>query len=107
MIVWIYLLLAIATEVAGTLALPHADGFSQPLPSAIVVAGYALSILFLALTVRGLDLGLVYAVWAGLGTAAIAAIGMLALGEPASAPKVACVALIVAGVVGLNLAGAH
>lgn len=105
--VWVYLGVAIATEVAGTVALKFADGFTRVVPSAIVVLGYGLSFLFLALTLRGLSLGLTYAVWAGAGTAAIALIGMAVLGEPVSALRLACIALIVAGVVGLNFAGGH
>lgn len=104
---WLYLALAIATEVAGTVALRFTDGFTRPLPVAVVVVGYGLSFVLLSLTLRGLELGLAYAVWAGVGTAAIAAIGVLALGEAMSALKLASLALIVAGVVGLNLAGGH
>lgn len=104
---WLYLMLAVATEVAATVALRPADGLTRPGPTAVVVVGYALSFLFLALTVRGLELSLVYAVWAGVGTAAIAAIGIVALGEPATGLKLASIGLIVAGVVGLNLAGGH
>ena len=104
---WIYLVLAIATEVAGTVALRFADGFTRLLPSAIVVAGYGASIVLLAVALKGLSLGLTYAVWAGVGTAAIALIGMVALGEPVSTLRVASLALIVVGVVGLNLAGGH
>ena len=104
---WLYLLLAIATEVVGTVALRFSDGFTRPLPVTAVVVGYALSFLFLSLTLRGLELGLAYAVWAGVGTAAIAVIGVLALGEGMSALKLASLVLIIAGVAGLNLAGGH
>jgi small multidrug resistance pump len=76
-------------------------------PSVVVVVGYAVSFTFLALTLRGLSLGLTYAVWAGIGTAAIAIIGMVAFGDPVSAARIGCITLIVAGVIGLNLAGGH
>lgn len=105
--VWLYLFIAIGTEVTGTVALKFTDGFSRLGPSAVVVVGYGISFVFLALTLRGLSLSVTYAVWAGLGTAAIALIGMAALGEPFSVARIACIALIVAGVIGLNLAGAH
>jgi quaternary ammonium compound-resistance protein SugE len=62
---------------------------------------------FLALALRGLSLGVTYAIWAGIGTVAIAAIGMVALAEPVSALRIASIALIVVGVIGLNLAGEH
>jgi small multidrug resistance pump len=104
---WLYLALAIATEVAGTVALKFADGFTRLLPSTVVVTGYGLSFLFLALTLRSLSLGVTYGVWAGIGTAAIALIGMAALGEPISVLRLGSVALIVVGVVGLNVAGGH
>ena len=105
--VWLYLGVAIATEVAGTVALKFTDGFTRVVPSAVVVVGYGLSFAFLALTLKGLALGVTYAIWAGIGTAAIALIGMVALGEPVSALRLGCIALIVAGVIGLNLAGGH
>lgn len=105
--VFLYLALAIATEVAGTVALRLSDGFSRLVPSAVVVTGYGLSFLFLALTLRGLALSTTYAIWAGAGTAAIALVGVAALGESLSLLKVASITLIVAGVVGLNLGGGH
>ena len=105
--VWLYLGIAIATEVAGTVALKFTDGFTRVVPSTVVVLGYGLSFVFLALTLKTLDIGVTYAVWAGIGTAAIALIGMIALGEPFSALRLGCIALIIAGVIGLNLAGSH
>ena len=104
---WLYLTLAIVTEVVGTVAFRYINGFTRPLPSAIVVVGYALSFYFFSLSLRGLSLGVTYAVWAGAGTAAIALIGMVALNEPVSALKLASLVLIVGGVVGLNAAGGH
>ena len=104
---WLYLTLAIVTEVVGTVAFRYINGFTRPLPSAIVVVGYALSFYFFSLSLRGLSLGVTYAVWAGAGTAAIALIGMVALNEPVSTLKLASLVLIVGGVVGLNAAGGH
>lgn len=104
---WLYLTLAIVTEVVGTVAFRYIHGFTRPLPSAVVVVGYALSFYFFSLSLRGLSLGVTYAVWAGAGTAAIALIGMVALNEPVSALKLASLVLIVGGVVGLNAAGGH
>jgi small multidrug resistance pump len=101
------LALAIASEVAATVSLRYAHGFTEPLPSVVVVAGYAVSFWLLALVLKELSVGTTYAIWAGAGTAVIAVIGMVALGEPATALKLASLALIIAGVVGLNLSGAH
>jgi small multidrug resistance pump len=99
--------LAIVTEVAGTVALRYTDGFTRVLPSAVVVIGYGVSFWLLALVLKELSIGLTYAVWSAAGTALIAAIGVLAFGEPATALKLASLGLIILGVVGLNLAGAH
>jgi small multidrug resistance pump len=101
------LAIAIVAEVAGTVALKYTDGFTKLGPSAVVVAGYGLSFWMLALVLRDLPIGLTYAVWAAVGTALIAAIGIVAFGEPATTLKLLSLGLIVAGVVGLNVAGSH
>jgi small multidrug resistance pump len=101
------LTIAIVSEVAATLALRMSHGFSRPIPSMIVVAGYAISFWFMAQVLKQLPVGLTYAVWSAVGTALIAAIGIVAFGEPATTPKLLSLALIIAGVVGLNLAGSH
>jgi small multidrug resistance pump len=103
----LFLSIAIAAEVAGTVALKYTDGFTRLLPSAIVVAGYGLSFWMLALVLKALPIGLTYAVWAAVGTALIAGIGIVAFDEPANLLKLASLGLIIAGVVGLNLAGSH
>ena len=103
----ILLIIAILAEVAGTVALKYTDGFTNLGPSALVVAGYGLSFWMLALVLRDLPIGLTYAVWAAVGTALIAAIGIVAFGEPATTLKLLSLGLIIAGVVGLNLAGSH
>jgi small multidrug resistance pump len=99
--------IAIVSEVAATVSLRLADGFTRPVPSAIVVIGYGISFWMLALVLRQLPVGLTYAVWSAVGTALLAGIGMVAFGEPATALKLASLGLIIMGVVGLNLAGTH
>ena len=101
------LTIAIAAEVAATVSLRYSDGFSKLLPSAIVVLGYTTSFYLLSVILKQLSVGTTYAIWAGAGTAAVAVIGIVALGEPATAIKLASIALIIAGVVGLNLSGAN
>jgi small multidrug resistance pump len=105
--VGVLLTIAITSEVAATVSLRYSDGFSKPLPSAIVVLGYAISFWLLSLVLKEISVGTTYAIWAGAGTAAIALIGIVALGEPATAIKLGSIALIIAGVIGLNLSGAH
>jgi small multidrug resistance pump len=96
---------AIAAEVVGTLFLRASDGFSRLWPSLGTVAGYAVAFMLLAQALRSIDVGVAYAIWAGLGTALITLIGIVALGEPATALKLVGTALIVVGVVALNLSG--
>src|SRR5688500_20260220 len=101
------LLAAIGIEVVSTALLPRTHGFTDPLWSVGVVAGYAVSIWLLAVVVRTLPVSTAYAVWSGLGTAIVAVIGYLFLGEQMGLLKALSLTLIVVGVVGLNLAGAH
>jgi len=98
---------AIVIEVAATAVLPKAQGFTNPVWAAVVLAGYGASIWLLTLVVKQVPVSVAYAVWAGAGTALVAVVGLLFLGEPVSWVKALSLALIVAGVVGLNLAGAH
>ena len=101
------LAVAIATEVVATAVLPRAEGFTDPGWSAVVVAGYALSIWLLTLVVREIPVSVTYAIWAGAGTAAIAVVGVLFLDEPVTVLKIVAISLIIAGVVLINLQGAH
>ncbi|MGC9377442.1 DMT family transporter [Streptomyces sp. MH13] len=104
-----YLLLAgaIAAEVAGTTAMKYSEGFSRLGPSVLTALAYVLSFALLAQTLKVLAVGTAYAIWAGVGTAAIAAIGVAFMGEGMTVTKAAGIALIIIGVVVLNLGGAH
>ncbi len=101
------LFVAILTEVAATSALPRAHGFRDPMWTTLVLAGYAVSIWLLAVVVRYLPVSVTYAVWSGVGTAAVAVVGVLWLGEKLDWLSVSALAMIVAGVVLLNLHAAH
>lgn len=101
------LVMAVAIEVASTAALPRTDGFRDPLWAVVVVAGYSMSIWLLALVVQRMPVSVTYAIWAGLGTAAIAVIGVVFLGESWNPVKVVAIAMIVVGVVALNLQAAR
>jgi len=104
---FVLLSIAIAAEIVATTALKASDGFSRWGFGAIVVAGYAFSFYFMALSLKELNLGSTYAIWSGVGTAATAVIGVTLFGEAFTWPRVAGVVLIVSGVVVLNLGGAN
>lgn len=99
--------LAIVVEVVATALLPRTEGFTSLGWTALVVSGYAGSIWLLTVIVRSLPVSVTYAIWAGAGTALVAVVGLVFLGESFTWVKAASLALIVAGVVGLNLTGAH
>ena len=100
---WLQLAASVLAEVLGTLALRHADGFTRFGPSAAVVLAYGAAIWLMSLSVRQLDIGLAYAVWAGCGTALTALLGIACFGEAATPLRLAGLGLIVLGVVALNL----
>jgi small multidrug resistance pump len=99
---WVYLLLAIGFEVSGTTCMKLSDGFSRPGPSALIFVFYGLSIAFLTLAVQRLDISLSYAVWSGVGTAAMVIVGMTLFGEILTTVKAVAFVLIIVGVVALN-----
>lgn len=103
---WVLLAIAIASEIAATTSLKQSEGFTKPLWSVAVVIGYGFSFFLLSQVLKTIPVSVAYAVWSGVGTAVVAAIGMVVLGEPVSLLKVGGIALIIAGVVALN-AGGH
>lgn len=100
---WLFLAIAIIAEVIGTSALKASEGFSRLWPSLLVVLGYGVAFYFLSLTLRAIPVGIAYAVWSGVGVVLIAAIGWLFFGQRLDAPAVLGMALIVSGVVVLNV----
>lgn len=102
---WLWLIGAIVLEVAGTTSMKLTQGFTKLVPSIMVFVLYGGAIVGLTLALKRIDVSVAYAVWSGLGTALIAVIGMTYLREPATALRLASIALIIAGVVGLNLGG--
>ena len=104
--VYLLLVVAIAAEVVATSMLPRTEGFTVLLPSAVAVAGYGFAAFLLALVVRSMAVGLAYAIWAGLGTLTVVVIGATFLRQPISGWQAAGIALIVGGVVLVNLGGA-
>jgi small multidrug resistance pump len=106
-VAWLLLLAAISTEVTATALLPRTHGFRAPLWTLLVLGGYALSIWLLAVVIRHIPVSVSYAIWAGLGTAGIAIVSTLWLGERMDLVKAAALAMIIAGVVILNLRAGH
>lgn len=97
------LLLAILFEVCGTTCMKLSEGFSKLIPSVLIFVFYAISFFFFTLALKGLDVSIAYAIWAGLGTALITAVGIFWFKEPASALKLISLVVVVAGVIGLHL----
>ena len=100
---WVYLICAITMEVIGTTNMKLSEGFTKTLPSILMFVFYGFSFAFLTLALKKIDLSLTYAIWSGVGTALIAAIGVLYFKEPVTAIKIVSIGLIVIGVVGLAL----
>jgi small multidrug resistance pump len=100
---YLYLAIAILAEVVATSALKAAEGFSRLGPSLVVAAGYAIAFYFLSLTLRTIPVGVAYAIWSGVGILLIAAAGWFLYGQALDLPAVVGLALIVAGVLVVNL----
>ncbi len=103
----VLLMLAILTEVIGTVLLRVSDGMSKLFPSLGMLLAYVLSVILLAQVLKEMEIGFAYAVWAGVGTATIAVVGFAVWDEPMGLLKLASLGAVIAGVVGLNLSAAH
>jgi small multidrug resistance pump len=98
-------MLAILSEVVGTICMKHSQGFSKIWPSLAVFPLYGVSLAALVMALKKIDLSMAYAIWSGVGTALIAVVGILWFEEPAGMLKVASLIAIVVGVVGLKISG--
>jgi small multidrug resistance pump len=105
MIFWIYLVIAILTEVAGTTAMKISQGLTKVIPTVLMFVLYGVSFVFMAIALKKIEVSIAYAIWSGLGTALIAAIGIIAFRESLNYPKIVGVILIIGGVILLNLKG--
>lgn len=99
---WIALVAAGLLEVGWAIGLKYTDGFTRPLPSVATAAAIVASMGLLAWSVRTLPIGTAYAIWTGIGAAGTAILGIILFGESAALARLACIALIVAGVAGLK-----
>lgn len=104
---WVYLVVAGLLEVVWAVGLKYSEGFSKLMPSVITVAGMIASFWLLALALRALPLGTAYAIWTGIGTIGTVIFGILVFREPVEIVRLTCIALIVAGVVGLRVVSPH
>jgi len=102
---WLLLFVAIGFEVAGTTCMKLSEGFSKLVPSVLIFVFYGISFAVFAMALKkGINLSAAYAIWCGIGISLIAAIGILYFKEPVTVLKMASIALIIAGVVGLSFA---
>ena len=101
---WTYLVIAGLLEIGWAVGLKYTEGFTRLWPTVFTVAALGGSMALLALSLRELPLGTAYAVWTGIGAVGTAVLGILLFGESAAAARLVCIALIVAGIVGLKLA---
>jgi len=100
---WVVLFVAGLLEIAWAVGLKYTEGFTRLWPSVATGVAVAGSMGLLAVAVRTLPLGTSYAIWTGIGIVGTAVLGILLFGEPATAIRLACITLIVAGIVGLKL----
>jgi quaternary ammonium compound-resistance protein SugE len=100
---WIVLTLAGLFEIGWAVGLKYSAGFTRLWPTLWTAASMAVSVALLGLAMNSLPLGTAYAVWTGIGTIGTAVLGIVLLGESASALRLACIALIAAGIIGLKL----
>jgi len=102
---WILLIGAICMEVLGTTCMKLSEGFTRWVPSVLIFVFYALAFILMTFAIKKLDLSLTYAIWSGVGTFLIALIGLFWFKEPFTILKAVSMALVIAGVIGLNLGG--
>lgn len=100
---WIYLVLAGVLEVVWAVGLKYSEGFTRLVPSVVTLVATVASFWLLAVSLKHIPLGTGYAVWVGIGAVGTACVGMWLFKEPATVARLACVGLIVAGIVGLKL----
>lgn len=104
---WVYLVIAGILEIGWAIGLKYTDGWSKLYPSILTAIGMISSFYFLSLALKSLPIGTAYAIWTGIGAVGTAILGMLLFDEPRDILRIACIFLIVAGIVGLKLTSAQ
>lgn len=107
MLYWFYLVVAIGFEILGTTCMKLSDGFTKPAPTVLMFLLYIACFSALTLALKRIEVSVAYAIWSGVGTAAISLIGIAFFRESFSGLKVLGIGLIMAGVAALNLSGKH
>ncbi len=102
---WIYLLLAGVTEIAWAIGLKYTEGWTKLWPSIATVVLLITSLTLLSLALKALPLGTAYAVWTGIGAVGTVLVGMFVFGEPKTAIRLGCIAMILIGIIGLKATG--
>lgn len=100
---WIYLLLAGIFEIGFAIGMKYSDGFSKPLPTTATVGAALISLYLMSQAMKTIPVGTAYAIWTGIGALGVAVLGIFLFNDSASPARLGCVALIVAGVIGLKL----
>jgi small multidrug resistance pump len=99
---WLYLAIAIVSEVVATSAVKSSENFTHLVPSILVVVGYGIAFWFLSLTLKTIPLGVTYAIWSGAGVAIVSVVGVIVYKQALDVPAMLGIALIVSGVIVLN-----
>lgn len=103
---WLFLVAAGLLEIGWAMTMKYSQGFTRLVPSVLTVVLIMASLSLLSLALKTLPIGLAYAVWTGIGTVGVALVGILVFAEPASAARLGCMGLIIAGVAGLRFLSA-
>ncbi len=102
---WVLLFIAGLFEICWAIGLKYTEGFTRPVPAVLTVAAMVVSFVLLGLAMKSLPVGTAYSIWVGIGSVGAVVLGIVLFGESVSALKLASVALIITGVIGLRLAG--
>ena len=101
---WVILFFAGLMEICWAIGLKYTEGFTRLVPSVLTLVAMMISVILLAIALKTLPVGTGYAVWTGIGAVGTAILGIVLFGDPATAGRLACIGLIIAGIVGLKLA---
>lgn len=102
---WLYLFIAGLFEIGWAIGLKYTEGFTRPLPSLLTVLSMVISLALLGLALKTLPVGTAYAIWTGIGAVGTALLGIWLFADPATAARLACIAIIISGILGLKFVG--